>query len=42
MSLGGWQMIHSSGSRNGVYLDDLDETTWLRDIYVGAATFAGD
>lgn len=41
MSLGGWQMIHSSGSRNGVYLDDLDEATWLRDIYVGAATFIG-
>jgi gamma-D-glutamyl-L-lysine dipeptidyl-peptidase len=41
MSLGGWQMIHSSGSRNGVYLDDLDEATRLRDIYVGAATFIG-
>ncbi|MDT8307332.1 MAG: NlpC/P60 family protein [Anaerolineae bacterium] len=41
MSLGGWQMIHSSGSRNGVYLDDLEERTWLRDIYVGAATYVG-
>jgi gamma-D-glutamyl-L-lysine dipeptidyl-peptidase len=41
LSLGGWQMIHSSGGRNGVYLDDLEEATRLREIYVGAATFAG-
>lgn len=40
MSLGGWQMIHSSGARNGVYLDDLEVATRLRDIYVGAASFA--
>lgn len=41
MSLGGWEMIHSSGAHNGVYMDDLEVTTRLRDIYVGAASFAG-
>lgn len=42
MSLGGWLMIHSSGSRNGVYLDDLEEAARLRTIYVGAATYVGN
>lgn len=39
MSLGGWRMIHSSGPRNGVYMDDVQEEAWLRDIFVSARTF---
>lgn len=36
ISLGGWQIIHSSGPRNGVYLDDVQAVDWLRDTFVGA------
>lgn len=39
MSLGGWHVLHSSRSRNGVYIDDMDEAAWLRDIYIGARSF---
>lgn len=39
MSLGGWDMIHSSRSRNGVYMDNLQERTSLMEIYVGAGSF---
>ena len=39
MSLGGWKMIHSSRSRNGVYIDDLDERKSLMDIFVSAGSF---
>lgn len=39
MSLGGWRIIHSSGSRNGVYEDDVQAVSGLRDSFVGANTF---
>ena len=39
MSIGGWEIIHSSGPRNGVYVDNVQETSWLRDPFVGANTF---
>jgi hypothetical protein len=39
MSLGGWKMIHSSRSRNGVYVDDLQEKTSLMNIFVSAGSF---
>ena len=39
MSLGGWKIIHSSGPRNGVYEDDVQEVDWLRDSFLGARTF---
>ena len=42
MSLGGWRMIHSSGPRNGVYVDDVQAADWLHDIFVGARTFLND
>jgi cell wall-associated NlpC family hydrolase len=42
MSLGGWRMIHSSGPQNGVYVDDVQEAHWLRDIFVGACRFLND
>lgn len=39
MSLGGWRIIHSSGPRNGVYEDDVQAVSWLRDRFVGANSF---
>ena len=39
MSLGGWQMIHASRSRNGVYVDDVEQSGWLHDNFQGARTF---
>lgn len=39
MSVGGWQMVHSSGSHNGVYYDDVQAVDHLRDSFVGAASF---
>jgi gamma-D-glutamyl-L-lysine dipeptidyl-peptidase len=39
MSLGGWQIIHASRLRNGVYVDDVESTSWLRKIYLGARTY---
>lgn len=39
VSLGGWTMIHSSRRNNGVYIDDLQRHSSLRDIYVSAGSF---
>ena len=39
MSLGGWKMIHSSRSRNGVYVDDVQEVNFLKEIFVSAGSF---
>jgi gamma-D-glutamyl-L-lysine dipeptidyl-peptidase len=39
--MGGTQVMHSSRSRNGVYLDDLQEKESLRSILVHAGTFIG-
>jgi len=39
MSLGGWRMIHSSRSRNGVYVDDVQEVNFLKEIFVSAGSF---
>ena len=39
MSLGGWKMIHSSRSRNGVYVDYLQERTSLMSIFASAGSF---
>ncbi len=39
ISLGGWHVIHSSGSRNGVYKDDVQAVPSLRDSFVGACTY---
>jgi len=39
MSLGGWRMIHSSRSRNGVYIDDIQEVNFLKEIFVSAGSF---
>jgi len=39
MSLGSWKMIHSSRSRNGVYMDDIQEVEFLKKIFAGAGSF---
>jgi uncharacterized protein YgiM (DUF1202 family) len=39
MSLGGWKMIHSSRSRNGVYIDDVQEVNFLKEIFFSAGSF---
>ncbi len=39
VSVGGWHVIHSSGSRNGVYLDDVQAVPSLRDSFVGACSY---
>ena len=39
MSLGGWEIIHSSRGQNGVYIDDVQEKESLRNIYMHAGSF---
>jgi len=39
MSLGGWKMIHSSRGRNGVYVDDIQEVKYLKDIFASSGSF---
>jgi cell wall-associated NlpC family hydrolase len=39
ISLGGWKMIHSSRSNNGVYMDDLQQRKPLMDNLVSAGSF---
>ena len=39
ISLGGWRIIHSSRSRNGVYEDDVQAVPHLRESLVGARTW---
>ena len=39
MSLGGWQMIHASRSRNGVFVDDVQTVDHLRETFMGARSF---
>jgi len=39
MSLGGWRMIHSSRTQNGVYIDDVQKKEYLREIYMHSGSF---
>jgi cell wall-associated NlpC family hydrolase len=39
VSLGGWQIIHSSRSRNGVYVDDIQAVEHLRQSFAGGCTY---
>ena len=39
MCLGGWKMIHSSRSRNGVYIDDVQNVGFLKEIFASAGSF---
>lgn len=42
VSLGGWRIIHSSRSRNGVQEDDVQAVEHLSESFVGAGTFVAD
>ncbi len=42
ISLGGWRILHSSRSRNGVYEDDVQAVAHLRDSLIGARTFVAE
>lgn len=39
LSLGGWTIIHSSRSNNGVYIDDVQSVPHLRDGFIGAVRY---
>jgi gamma-D-glutamyl-L-lysine dipeptidyl-peptidase len=39
VSLGGWKMIHASRRNNGVYIDDVQEREFLKQIFVSAGSF---
>ncbi len=39
VSLGGWEMVHSSRGRNGVYVDDVQAREALMQIFVSAGSF---
>jgi cell wall-associated NlpC family hydrolase len=39
VSLGGWRIVHSSRSRNGVYEDDVQAVEHLRAGFIAARTF---
>lgn len=39
ISVGGWQIVHSSRVRNGVYCDDVQAVPHLRDSYLCACTY---
>jgi gamma-D-glutamyl-L-lysine dipeptidyl-peptidase len=42
ISLGGWNILHSSRARNGVYRDDVQVVDHLRNSLYGACTYLGD
>jgi gamma-D-glutamyl-L-lysine dipeptidyl-peptidase len=42
ISLGGWDIIHSSRRINGVYRDNVQAVQVLRDTFAGAKTFIGE
>lgn len=39
LSLGGWDIVHSSRSRNGVYVDNVQEVEHLRESYLCGCTY---
>ena len=42
ISLGGWRIIHSSRSCDGVYEDDVQAVEHLRESFAGGKTFVGE
>jgi hypothetical protein len=42
ISLGGWQIIHSSRSRNGVYIDDIEQVPHLKESWLGGASYVSE
>ena len=41
MSLGGWDMVHSSRGHNGAYIDNVEEKESLKAMFAGAGSFLG-
>jgi cell wall-associated NlpC family hydrolase len=39
ISLGGWRMIHSSRGNNGVYIDDVEKSKSLMEIYMSTGSY---
>jgi cell wall-associated NlpC family hydrolase len=39
VSLGGWKMIHSSRGNNGVYIDDVEKSKSLMEIYMSTGSY---
>ncbi len=39
VSLGGWKMIHSSRGNNGVYIDDIQQSKSLMEIYMSTGSY---
>jgi gamma-D-glutamyl-L-lysine dipeptidyl-peptidase len=39
ISLGGWKIIHSSRSKNGVYVDDIQKVPHLKKTFAGGCTY---
>jgi cell wall-associated NlpC family hydrolase len=39
ISLGGWEVIHSSRTRNGVYVDNVEKAQYLKEIFISAGSF---
>lgn len=39
MSLGNWEILHSSRANNGVYAETISPGSWLHDNFMGARTF---
>lgn len=42
VSMGGWNIIHSSRSRNGVHTDNVQEVKGLRESFLQAATYLAE
>ena len=42
VSLGGWDILHSSRSRNGVYVDDVQTVEHLRESFLFGASYLGE
>ncbi len=42
ISLGGWDIVHSSRSRNGVHTDNVQEVKGLRESFLQAATYLAE
>ncbi len=41
VSMGGWVILHSSRSRNGVYIDDMQTVPHLTEMFVDGCTYIG-
>jgi len=42
VSMGGWVILHSSRSRNGVYMDDIQTVSHLKEMFVDGCTYLAE